>query len=133
MRKEFIINGNNFNNLEGFYDEIDKLLTKNCKTGHNLAAFNDILRGGFGVHEYEEPILLKWINFNKSKKDFGYDTTIKYYETILKTCHQSNVEYIKGLLEKARQYIGETLLDIIIEIILDTDDSGHDCLLEIYD
>ncbi len=27
--KEFVIDGNNFDDLEGFYCEIDKLLTKN--------------------------------------------------------------------------------------------------------
>lgn len=39
--KEFIIDGNNFNDLEGFYCEIDKLLTKNLnfKTVHNFAAY----------------------------------------------------------------------------------------------
>lgn len=68
--KEFILDGNNFKDIEGFYNEIYKLLTKklNRKQEHNLDAFNDILRGGFGVHEYEEPIVIKWINYEKSKK-----------------------------------------------------------------
>ncbi len=37
--------------MEGFYDEIDRVLTKDLdwKTGHNLNALNDLLRGGFGV------------------------------------------------------------------------------------
>ena len=50
--KTFILDGNNFTDMEGFYNEINKLLTKNLhwKTGHNLNAFNDLLRGGFGVH-----------------------------------------------------------------------------------
>ena len=54
--REIIINGNNFSDLEGFYSEIDRILTKDLdwKTGHNLNAFNDLLRGGFGVHQYEE-------------------------------------------------------------------------------
>ena len=39
--KTFLLDGNNFSDMEGFYDEIDKLLTKNLqwKTGHNLNAF----------------------------------------------------------------------------------------------
>ena len=97
--KCFIIDGDKFNDLEGFYYEIDDLLTKNLSwaTGHNLDAFNDLLRGGFGVHSYGEPILLKWINYNKSKKCLGKDTILQ-----------------------------------IIEIILDCNDSGHDCKLELY-
>ncbi|GHV08421.1 hypothetical protein FACS189485_19890 [Spirochaetia bacterium] len=135
MRKEFVIDGNKFDDLEGFYDEIDNLLTKDLtwKTGHNFAAFNDLLRGGFGVHEYGEPILLRWINFQKSKSDFGYDATVKYYKEILSKCHPANIEYITELLENAEYNKGETLMEIIIEIILDTNNSGHDCMLETID
>ena len=81
---EITIEGNNFNNLEGFYSEIDKLLTRdlNWKTGHNFAAFNDLLRGGFGVHEYGEEIIVKWINYEKSKKDLGNETILILLEII---------------------------------------------------
>jgi RNAse (barnase) inhibitor barstar len=73
MKKQLVINGNNFADLEGFYTEIDKVLTKDLdwQTGHNLNAFNDLLWGGFGVHDYEEPIAITWINFLKSKADLG--------------------------------------------------------------
>lgn len=97
--KEFILDGNNFNDMESFYNEIDKLLTKDLdwKTGHNLNALNDLLCGGFGVHEYEEPIRIKWINYKKSKKDLG----------------------------------DEIILNIL-EIMLDCNNTGHDCKVEIY-
>jgi RNAse (barnase) inhibitor barstar len=50
----FILDGNKFSNIEGLYNEIDALLTKDLdfKTGHNLNAFNDLLRGGFNVYEF---------------------------------------------------------------------------------
>jgi RNAse (barnase) inhibitor barstar len=72
-KQTIIINGINFTDLETFYDEIDRVLTKNldCQTGHNLDAFNDLLRGGFGVYEYEEPVKLVWTNFSLSKKKLG--------------------------------------------------------------
>ena len=132
MRRKFVIDGENFEDLEGFYCEIDKLFTKNLswETGHNLDAFNDLLRGGFGVHEYGEPILIYWKNFSKSKNDFGYNATIKHFENIYYKGHPSNRNHVKLLLEEAKQHIGKTLMDIIIEIILDTDNTGHDCKLE---
>lgn len=134
MRRKIVIDGNNFDDLEGFYCEIDKLLTKDLtwQTGHNLDAFNDLLRGGFGVHEYGEPILISWENFEKSRHDFGYTATVKHYENILRKCHPSNISHIKNLLTDAQKQQGQTLLDIIVEIILDTDNSGHDCQLEIF-
>ena len=82
--KEFILDGNNFDNLEGFYDEIDKLFTKDLKwkTGHNYDAFNDLLHGGFGVFD-EGPILIKWLNYKKSKKDLGNEVILTLIEIIL--------------------------------------------------
>ena len=96
--KTFILDGNNFADIESFYNEIDKLLTKNLKwkTGHNLDAFNDLLRGGFGVHEYNEPITIRWINFDKSKENLGNELVL-----------------------------------ILLEIMLDCNDSGHDVKVEI--
>jgi len=48
-------------------------LTKDLdwKIGRNLAAFNDVLYGGFGAFEYEEPIEIIWKHSNKSKSDLG--------------------------------------------------------------
>ena len=76
MNKQTItINGNNFSDLETFYNEIDNVLTKDLdwQTGHNLDAFNDLLRGGFGVYEYEGPIKLVWTNFTISQKTLGQE------------------------------------------------------------
>ncbi len=56
--KEIIIDGNNFTTLSEFYDEVESKFTKglDCRIGRNLNAYNDVLTGGFGVHDYEEPI-----------------------------------------------------------------------------
>ena len=98
--KIFILDGNNFNDINGFYDEIDKLLTKDLtwKTGHNLDAFNDLLRGGFNVFEFGEPITIRWIIYNKSKKDLGDDLILKLLEIMLHcddTNHDVKVELIR--------------------------------------
>ena len=130
--KNIVIDGDKFSDLEGFYSEIDKLLTKDLewKTGHNMNAFNDLLRGGFGAHEYGESIHIKWIHFAKSRQDLGYDATKIYYQEILKKCHPSNRENIEKKLQEVKNCKGKTILDIIIDIILDSDDSGHWCELE---
>lgn len=97
MRKKFIIDGKNFSTMKGFYDEVERVFTFNLnwKIGRNLDAFNDILRGGFGRHDYGEPILIVWKHFERSKRTLG----------------------------------GEAV-NLIEEIILDSDNSGHDCVLE---
>lgn len=131
MRREVIINGDNFDDLEGFYTEIEKILTSNLtwRTGHNLDAFNDLLRGGFGVHEYGEPLAIRWLKSDKSRCDFGYKATEEYYKNMLERCHRTNRALVVEKMKQAGQGQGETLMDIIVEIILDTEGSGHDCTL----
>ena len=71
--KILIINGSNILDEETFYTEIDRVFTKNLnwQTGHNLDALNDLLRGGFGVFDYYEPIDVNWKNFHLSRKSLS--------------------------------------------------------------
>lgn len=120
MPKQTIaIDGNNFSSLEAFYEEVEHKLTKNLgwQTGRNLDAFNDILRGGFGVHDYYEPVTIVWTNSTKSQKDLGWEETINYLTQKVQHCHPSNTEHIKAELELAKQYRGATLFDRLIDII----------------
>ena len=82
-----------------------------------MDAFDDVLRGGFGVHEYDEPIRLIWLNSNKSREDLGWKETVKYVKTKLKTCHPSNIESVKKDLACAERHEGKTLFEIIVGII----------------
>jgi RNAse (barnase) inhibitor barstar len=118
MPKEIIIDGNNFSNLEEFYNEVEARLTKGLdwKIGRNLDAYNDVLRGGFGVHAYEEKIRIKWINSAKSKADLGQDETVNYLGEMLTKCHPSNRSSVKKTLEEMKHGNGEILFDTIISI-----------------
>lgn len=131
--KTIVIDGNNFCDEEGFYDEIDRLLTRDLdfKTGHNLNALVDILRGGFGVHEYGDPLKIRWINASKSRKDLGYEETRKHWEKILSRCHPSNIEHVKQMILDASNLQGDTLFDTITELIRDCDGGEFDWELEI--
>ncbi len=123
MTKQTItINGNNFSGLETFYDEIDYVFTKdlNWETGHNLDAFNDLLRGGFGVYEHEEPITLIWKNIAKSKSDLGFETTKRYFEQNIAN-NKLNAQFWIDKLKELINGNGQTLFEIIIDII-----SGHE-------
>ncbi|WP_405603865.1 barstar family protein [Polaribacter sp. Asnod1-A03] len=41
----------------------------NWKIGRNLDAFNDVLSGGFGVHEVNEKYILKWHRSEKANRN----------------------------------------------------------------
>lgn len=113
------IDGNSFSNMIEFYDEIEKKFTKDLKwkIGRNLNAFNDVLRGGFGVHEYGEVIEVNWTNSERSKTNLGSKETIKYFEKVLESCHPSNRKKVAEELELARVGKGDMLFEILIGII----------------
>lgn len=111
----YVIDGDNFTTLQGFYDEISRVLIPGAEWGHNLDAFNDILRGGFGTPE--GGFVLRWENSALSRQRLGYAKTIKWLEERIPNCHPSNVPHLEQRLSAAKEGRGETLFDTLIEII----------------
>lgn len=124
---KIIIDGSRFSTIDEFYVEMERILTKDLswRTGRNMDAFHDLLRGGFGVHAYGERVDFIWICAEKSRQDFGYVATVRYWETILKRCHPSNRPMMTEKIKAAQAHTGPTLFDIITEEIL--------CKTDVYD
>ncbi|WP_282628388.1 barstar family protein [Empedobacter sedimenti] len=120
-KKVIVINGNNFSDLTGFYNEIERVLTKDLdwKIGRNLDAFEDILLGGYGVFETGEPIQLIWENSTKSKADLGFEATKKFYEEKISAIETDaeSLSYFEKELDKLLHHNGKSLFDTILEII----------------
>ena len=129
-RYEYIIDGNEFNNMDEFYKVVDKTFSDGEEPCRNLDAFVDFLRGGFGKHKYNEPIKITWINNDKSKKDLGYEETIKILKKRIQKCHHSKKENIQKQIELAEKKEGKTIYDEIIECIDDLNNDGFNCLIE---
>jgi hypothetical protein len=108
------IDGSKFVDLDGFAREFSALLTDWTWTG-NLDAFNDILGGGFGTPA--EGFVLRWIHSDQSRKALGWPETISFHVRKLEHGHPENHDYIQNDLDSARQHIGPTLFDLIIEIV----------------
>lgn len=113
------IDGEMFSNLNDFYDEVERCLTSGLdwKIGRNLDAFNDVLKGGFGMYDYDEEIELIWKNSDRSKIKLGYKETVKYLQDKLGKSHPTAKREIKEELKLAKNKIGKTLFEIIVEII----------------
>lgn len=112
----YTIDGNKFNTLESFYDEISNVLMPGASWGRNLDAFNDILRGGFGTPE--GGFILVWENAKKSKKDLGYKETLKWLKDGLDKIDTSNLSVRKKKIALMEIDQGETLFMILVDIIL---------------
>ena len=111
----FIIDGSKFSSLQEFAEHFSKVVLNGYPWRGNLDAFNDVLRGGFGSPE--GGFILQWDNATLSRERLGHAETAKWFEEHLETCHPANIPHLQQRLAEARQGQGETLFDVIIEII----------------
>jgi len=71
------IDGRNFSTLDGFYDEVSRVLVPGATWGRNLDAFDDVLYGGFGTPE--DGFVVIWKNHDLSREALGeqFDTLVE--------------------------------------------------------
>ncbi len=113
-----VIHGGHFSSLAGFYDEISNVLMKDAdwKVG-TLDGFDDILYGGFGIFENNEEIEMIWKLSGKSKEDLGLMATQEFYENKIRQGKPFNTELIQQKLNELLAGRGQTLFEILVEII----------------
>ena len=113
-----VIHGGHFSSLAGFYEEASRVLMKDTdwKVG-TLDGFDDILYGGFGVFENKEEIEIIWKESQKSKEDLGFKATCEFYENKIRQGKPFNIELIQQKLDELTEGKGQTLFEILIEII----------------
>jgi RNAse (barnase) inhibitor barstar len=124
--KRFIIDGEKFSDLDGFYDHVGDILCPGISWGRNLNALNDILRGGFGVFEYGEPVEIHWHISDKSMRDLGWDATIKQLRSVLAKCEPSSRPTFQSLITDAENNHGQTVFDWIVDVFMSHDHIDFD-------
>jgi RNAse (barnase) inhibitor barstar len=119
----YTIDGKAFSTLQGFFDEISRAVIPGAEWGHNLDAFNDILRGGFGTPEggFE----LVWKDHAISRDRLGYGETVRQLEMRLLRCHPTNRDSVAADLAAAKAHSGPTVFDWLVEIIRDHGPGGE--------
>lgn len=124
MSPEVIIDASQFSDLAGFAEHFSEVaLRGQYRWKGNLDAFNDILRGGFGTPE--GGFTMVWRHSAISRERLGYGETIKWLEERVQNCHPANVPIMKQRLAEARQGKGQTLFDMLVEIIRDHGPGGE--------
>ena len=115
--KKIVINGNQFSDLNGFYEEVSEKLMKDedWKVG-TLDGLNDILYGVPETFKSKGKVEIIWKNSEKSKEDLGFETTLIFLENKLKIGKPYNVKLISEQKEDLLSGKGQTLFEIIIEI-----------------
>ncbi len=109
-KKMTVINGGHFSDLEGFYNEVSELFMndEDWRVG-TLDGFDDIL--------YRIDSDITWKNSQKSKEDLGFDLTKEFYENKIRQGKPFNVKLIQQKLDDLIDGKGQTLFEILVEII----------------
>ncbi len=109
-KKMTVINGGHFSDLEEFYNEVSELFMndEDWKVG-TLDGFDDIL--------YRIDSDITWKNSQKSKEDLGFDLTKEFYENKIRQGKPFNIELIQQKLDDLTDGKGQTLFEILVEII----------------
>ncbi len=120
MSQKFIIDGEKFTTLEGFYDEFTSVVLPGVEWGKNLDAFDDVLSGGIGQFAAGDTIV--WKNSQLSRARLGYNETIRQLERQLTESDSSQHESILLAIELAKNERGETVFNWLQEILTEHSD-----------
>jgi hypothetical protein len=111
------IEGSKIQVFESFITEFNRVYAQfDVLWNGHLDAFNDYLAWP------EEKYILVWKDSNVSREKLGHGEMIKWLEETIQTCHPSNVLHIRGRLEAAKLGEGQTMFDLLVEIIQSNSD-----------
>ena len=123
--KKIIIEGKNINNIETFYEEVNRVFMsqENWKIAQSLDAFNDLLYGSFGEIKGKEKIQLIWKDMEQNQKSLGFQTTLEFYQNKLKSPEIFNHKFVLSKINELHNDVGFTFFEIVLEIIANHDNS----------
>ena len=121
LMKKIIIEGKNINNIETFYEEVNRvfMLHEKWKIAQSLDAFNDMLYGSFGEIKGKEKIQLIWKDMEQNQNTLGFQTTLEFYQNKLKSPEIFNQKLVLSKIDELHNGVGLTFFEIILEIIAD--------------
>lgn len=118
MKKQYIIDGENFSNFEEFIKEFNTKVFNSDNWHGNLDTLDDMLYGGYNTPEENEEFTIIWKNAHKSAKDLGVNEYLRWKtDGVVK---EKADESIKKEIELAKLGIGVTMFLLLVDII-----AGH--------
>jgi RNAse (barnase) inhibitor barstar len=105
------IDGGRFDDLAGFYDELEGRLDFGSGWGRNLDALEELL-GDRG-----KTLTLRWLSASRSREQLGFEETARWLERASKRAHPDNRAHFERRLESARRGEGTTLFETLVGLI----------------
>lgn len=115
--KTIIIDGNDFSDYDTIYYEIKEIIEDETDVSKEILTLQNMVRIYLG--KYNGDVELIWKNSIKSKKDFGYKSTISHLRRKIQQAPVNLIPEIVDEIKKAEKELGPTLFDIIVECFTD--------------
>ena len=119
MTKTLTLVGADIHDIPSLFDEINRVFMsgEDWTLGPSLDALDDMLYGGFGVIDGDEPVILVWEDFERMQTVLGRETTRTFLQAKLERPDVFNVDLIRSQLDALKRGEGQTYLEIVLEII----------------
>ena len=106
------IEGSKVHDFSTFIEEFNRVYSRfDVRWDGNLDAFNDYLAWP------DEKYVLVWGQSGLSRAGLGYVELVKWLEERVQHCHPAGVSSMRERLEAAKLGRGQTMFDLIIELI----------------
>lgn len=117
--KTLTIEGSAIDSIASFYHEINRVFMQreDWKLAPSLDALDDLLLGGFGAIDGNEPVAIIWRDMEASKAALGVDQTRSYYLAKRERPDIFDQGRIGTELAQLEAGTGPTYFDIIMDII----------------
>lgn len=117
--KTLTIEGSAIDSIASFYHEINRVFMQreDWKLAPSLDALDDLLFGGFGAINGNEPVAIIWRDMEASKAALGVDQTRSYYLAKRERPDIFDQGRIGTELAQLEAGTGPTYFDIIMDII----------------
>ncbi|MCB0637589.1 MAG: barstar family protein [Lewinella sp.] len=89
MAKTFTLDGTHITTAATFFKAVEAELLVDARsvTHWSLDVLDDVLEGGYGIHDLNEPIIIHWTNFRRSQEKLAPRFLSKILD-IFRTHHQ---------------------------------------------
>lgn len=116
------IDGAEISSLSDFYNTIYPQITKDLDwiPAHNMDALADILRGGFGQHQFGDSLQITWKNFDHSRASLGYQETLKWIEAKMYPGSPYNQKRLRYQRKQALACQGITIGERLLAVLRET-------------
>lgn len=111
-RPTLTIDGNRVRDFTTFIEEFNRVYSQfDVSWNGNLDAFNDYLAWP------DEKYVLVWGQSGLSRARLGYEEMVEWLGERVRHCHPSGVSQMLDRLKAAKLGTGQTMFDLIVEII----------------